>query len=172
MVRTRNFWSWYVAVQYATDNICWWCTPRSSACYISCKRPENYSQRARSLAPQSAGCISTKSLVQRINDEKMDIGTMGKHLYKLPNNWLIWKNFSCWYVRFEHNKQMASKHCFRRKTLNWFMFPQFVLVGFNLLMFLLISHLRMLLDNSLRSILRRTCNSILKGKSVPLKEEY
>ena len=30
----------------------------------------------------------------------------------------------------------------------------------------------MLLENSLRSILRRTCNGILKGKSVPLKEEY
>ena len=32
--------------------------------------------------------------------------------------------------------------------------------------------LRMLLDNSLRSILRRTCNGILKQKSVPLKEEH
>ena len=32
--------------------------------------------------------------------------------------------------------------------------------------------LRMLLDNSLRSILRRTCNGILKQKSVPLKKEY
>ena len=36
--------------------------------------------------------------------------------------------------------------------------PQVVLVGFNLMMFLLISHLRMLLDNSLSSILRTTCN--------------
>ena len=55
---------------------------------------------------------------------------------------------------------------------NWLMFPQVVLVRFNLLMFLLISHLTMLLDNSLRSILRRTCISILKGKSVPLKGKY
>ena len=56
----------------------------------------------------------------------------------------------------EHNKQMVSKLCLRRKTPNWLMFPQVVLVGFNLLMFLLINHLRMWLDNSLRSILRRT----------------
>ena len=49
----------------------------------------------KSLGPQSAGCISTKSLVRRINDEKMDIATMGKHLHKPPNNWLNWKYFSC-----------------------------------------------------------------------------
>ena len=68
--------------------------------------------------------------------------------------------------------QMVSKLCLRKKTPNCLMFPQVVLVRFNLVMFLLIIHLRMLLNNSLRSILRRTCNSILKGKSVPLKEEY
>ena len=55
----------------------------------------------------------------------------------------------------EHNKQMVSRLCLRRKTPNWLMFPQVALVGFKLLTFLLISHLRMLLDNSLRSILRR-----------------
>ena len=27
--------------------------------------------------------------------KKMDIGTMEKQLYKPPNNWLNWKNFSC-----------------------------------------------------------------------------
>ena len=37
---------------------------RFSARYISWKRPENYSQRAKSLEPQSAGCTSTKSLVR------------------------------------------------------------------------------------------------------------
>ena len=153
-----------------TDNICWWCTQRSSACYISWKRPQNYSQRVRSLGPQSTGGISTKSLVRRINDEKMDIGTIGKHLYKPPNNWLNWKTFSLMCI--EHNKQMVSKLCLWRKTPNWLMFPKVVLVGFDLLMFLLISHLKMLLDNSFRSILRRTCNGILKGKSVPLKEEH
>ena len=36
-----------------------------------------------------------QSLVRRINDKKMDIGTMEKHLYKPPNNWLNCKNFSC-----------------------------------------------------------------------------
>ena len=36
-----------------------------------------------------------QSLLRRINDKKMDIGTMEKHLYKPSNNWLNWKNFSC-----------------------------------------------------------------------------
>ena len=53
--------------------------PHLSACYILWKRPENYSQKARGLGLQSAGCISTKSLVRWINDEKMDIETMGKY---------------------------------------------------------------------------------------------
>ena len=51
--------------------------------------------RGKGLGPQSAGCTSTKSIVRRINDEKMDIETMGKHFYKPPNNWLNWKHFSC-----------------------------------------------------------------------------
>ena len=38
------------------DNICLWCTPRSSACYISWKRPENYykEQEARGRRVQVA----------------------------------------------------------------------------------------------------------------------
>ena len=142
------------------------CSPRSSACYISWKRPENCPQRARSLGPQSTGCISTKSFVRQVNDEKMNIGTMGKHFYKPPTNWLIGK------VLVAAQQTDDAKALLKKKNTDWLMLPQVELVGFNLLMSLLISHLRMLLDNSLRGIWRRTCNGILNGKSVPLKEEY
>ena len=73
-----------------------------------------------------------------------------------------------------HRAQQTDgvKALLKKKNTELVNVPLVVLVGFNLFMFLLISHLRMLSDNSLRSILRRTCNSILKGKSVPLKEEY
>ena len=73
-----------------------------------------------------------------------------------------------------HRAQQTDgvKALLKKKNTELVNVPKVALVGFNLLMFLLVSHLRMLLDNSLRSILRRTCNGILKGKSVPLKEEY
>ena len=64
----------------------------------------------------------------------------------------------------EHNKQMVSKLCLRRKTPNWLMFPQVVLVGSNLLMFLLIRHLRMLLDNSFQKHLEENLQRDTEGK--------
>ena len=71
--------------------------------------------------PQSAGCISTKSLVRRINDEKMDIGTMGKHLYKPPYNWLNWKIL----VADVHQAQQADgvKALLKKKNIELFNVP-------------------------------------------------
>ena len=96
---------------------------------------------------------------------------MGKHLYKPPTTGSTGNIL----VADVHRAQQIDgvKALLKKKNSELVKnTAQVVLVGFNLLTFLLISHLRMLLDNRLRSILRRACNGILKGKSVPLKEEY
>ena len=73
-----------------------------------------------------------------------------------------------------HRAQQTDgvKAMLKKKLPNWLIFPQLVLVRFNILMFLLRSHLRALLDKSLRNFSRRISNGILKGKSVPVKEKY
>ena len=137
---------------------------RGKGLRITCK------EQAKSLGPQSAGCVSTKSLVRRINDEKWISEQWGNIFINPPTTGSTAKIL----VADMHRAQQADgvKALLKKKNTELVNVPLVVLVGFNLLMFLLISHLRMLLDNSLRSILRRTCNGILKEKSVPLKEEY
>ena len=104
--------------------------------------------------------------MRRINDEKMNIGTMGKHLYKSPNSWFNWKIL----VADVHRAQQTDgvKALLKKKNTELVTVRP---VCTSRIQPLDVSFNKPFKD-VVRSIFRRTCNGILKGKSVPLKEEY
>ena len=153
-----------MTVLCATNNICLWCTPRcplvifrGKSLRITRKEQEAWDRKVQ-VAFQPKACCDESMMKKWISEQ------WGNIFINPATTGSTEKNLVA--------EQMLPKLCLRRKIPNWLMFLQIVLVWFNLLMFLLISRLRMLLDNSLGSILRGTCNGILKGKAMPLKEEY